>query len=229
MSIPQVPPSDAIVALVVAVLAALVGWSIVLGEIERRRIVRLARAGSRLVESFGPNPTFTWLRPTAFEVRLSRARRPFRDLRLVLWIQPRRIFPVWLFNLVRGYRDVVGIAADLAVTPTVQIELLDSSTAVGKRALGQAIARGWSTRTVRIGAVERTLATPASGDFERVLYRLTGRLPFEPKALLRLGVHLVEPHLSLSIADPERILASERELATWLKRVADVATVEPKP
>src|SRR5713226_778001 len=141
----RIPTNDVLTQLVIALSVALIVWYLVGARFGRRQATRLAHLAVELLRPLGSEGSFRWLGSAGCELRLSRVRRPFRDLRVVIWLEPREMLPIWLINRFRGRRDLFALAADLLSPPTASFELVDATTAVGGRALAKGKAQGWTT------------------------------------------------------------------------------------
>jgi hypothetical protein len=225
MILGQIPTTDLLTQLVVAVSVLLIGWYIVGAQIGRQKATRLAHLATRLLKPLGTEGSFRWLGSAGCEIRVSHVRRPFKTIQAVVWLEPREMLPVWLVNRWRGRRDLIAVAAELRDPPSVVFELVDPRSTVGRRALGKAAAHGWTSQPRQFESRPMLLAASDVGRAERAITAIASSAPLDEVRLLRLATSDVPPHLSLSIARPDALEKTGDAFATWLSLVAD--TVAP--
>jgi hypothetical protein len=58
------------------------------------------------------------------QATVAEARHPFRNLQLAYYLLTREFTPLWLFELLRGKRDLLSIRADLRKTPDAEFDVV---------------------------------------------------------------------------------------------------------
>jgi hypothetical protein len=139
--------------------------------------------------------TVRWLGTTAVELVLSKAKPPFEEVTLVIFLEPRDVPWLWGFSRTRGRRDAFILRARHA-----DLEALDRSSFAGRDALRRMASERWSVRES---------AAPGAPP---VFYKVEGALPLADDLLelaraggmtvRRLSVRRVEPHLQLHVDLP---------------------------
>ena len=84
----------------------------------------LALGGTSRVQPFGS---------TAFRMTTEGANPPFRDLSVVVTLEPREMPINWALAHAQGRRDIAVLEASLRQTPRIGFELVDPATRIGKR------------------------------------------------------------------------------------------------
>ncbi len=221
MSLPEALQANPLAFLGITICIVLLGWYLVGREIERQQAIRLSHAVAALLRAVGSEGAFRWLGPGRCELRLKHTRHPFTGLRIVIWLRSRSILPIVLLDRVRGRSDLIAFAADLAVSPRVQLELVDPRSSVGQRALRRSMRSGWSVVDLSWKGKDLKLISPDPTTAERLLRTLDDRyLPVEAN-VLRLAVADRMPQLSLTVARPQSVLAAGRSFEHWLLRAGD--------
>jgi len=144
--------------------------------------------------------TVRWLGTTAVELMLVKAKPPFEEAALVIFLEPRDVPWLWGFSRSRGRRDSLILRAKLRRTPHGDLEALDRKSFAGRDALRRMASERWSVREgAALGA-------------RPVFYKVEGSLPLADDLLelareggltvRRLSVRRTEPHLQLHIDLP---------------------------
>jgi hypothetical protein len=182
-----------LVAVVMVWFAAGSIWNVRKGK----SILRWMQGG---LELLCERTTVRWLGTTAVEMVLVKAKPPFEEVTLVIFLEPRDVPWLWGFSRTRGRRDALILRARLRRAPHADLEALDRSSFAGRDALRRMASERWS---VREG--EAAGALP-------VFYKVEGALPLADALLgsargagmtvRRLSVRRAEPHLQLHVDLP---------------------------
>ncbi len=120
----------------------------------------LTWGGTSRVQAFGT---------TAFRMTTEEANPPFRDVSLVVTLEPREMPINWALAKAQGRRDVAVVDASLRQMPRVGFELVDPLSRVGRR---RARAKsGWSS--VNLGGKEYLLSAKNEAAVDE-LFRTSG-------------------------------------------------------
>lgn len=214
--------ADLLIGILVVLVGVLVAWFLISRELERRRLAGLSQAVARVVQPLGSKGRVRLLGHGACEMHLSDVRPPFRDLRVVVWLAPRDLLPVWLIRRLGGQRDVVGIAAELSRPPTIVFELISPRTTVGRRALGRLKRLEWSRMRHQLYGQDLLLVAPDLPAADAFLHRLEASGAPPEVEIYRLAVEDRPPHLSVSVGPPERVVEMGPRLVAWLIRLAEL-------
>jgi hypothetical protein len=144
--------------------------------------------------------TVRWLGTTAVELLLSKAKPPFEEVTLVIFLEPRDVPWLWGFSRSRGRRDALILRARLRRPPHADLEALDRPSFAGRDALRRMASERWS---VRESAGEGALP---------IFHKVEAALPLADDLLelahvggmkvRRLSVRRAEPHLQLHVDLP---------------------------
>jgi hypothetical protein len=124
------------VALFIAAVIVFFGSFIVGTQYNIRKgdaVLKWLQKGLPLV---GERTTFRWMGSSVMEMKIAKAKDPFRSLETLVVFEPRDVPFLWAFARVRGRRDLMIFRAQLRAAPSFELEVFDP--------------RGWST-----GGLER--------------------------------------------------------------------------
>jgi hypothetical protein len=195
------PPLDAFLPgiLVVVVLAVMLAFTF--GT--QRNISRGNTVLRWLQESLpqlGQRTTLRWLGSSVAELRLTDPSEPFRELTIMVVMEPRDVPIVWLFSRRRGRRDVLVFRGSLRRAPRVELDVSDPSWWMNANDSDDEA--GWRTigwpgdvRALGHGHVDPSVvdATRASWD----------RLAATSAGVWRVSVRQTVPHLEIHVRPPD--------------------------
>jgi hypothetical protein len=188
--------TDALIGLVVLVL----GWFAVGSAANVRRgnaAMKWLRGG---LKQIGDKATVRWLGTTSVDLVLAKAKGPFEEAGLVVFLEPRDLPWLWAASRFRGRRDTLILRARLARPPLEDLELLDRESWSGREALSRMKDERWSVREPSAPG-----ELPAYYKFETALERadsLTTSARSAGMAIRRLSLRRSEPHLTLHVDLP---------------------------
>lgn len=187
-------------AVLVVVVALVMGW-FAIGSIWNVRkgnaAMRWMQGGLRLV---GERTTVRWIGTTSVELGIAKALRPFEQLKLVVFLEPRDVPWLWAFSRQRGRRDTLIVVAQLGREPRQELEALDPASWSGRDALRRMRSERWSVRE------------PSSPEQLPIYYKYDAALPLGDELLdliqgtgvtvRRLSLRRGEPHVQLHVDLP---------------------------
>ncbi len=146
--------------------------------------------------------TFRWLGTSVVQMGISQAKRPFRQLDILLVLAPRDVFWMMFLAQIQGRRDTLIFRGALSTAPYVDLELADPKAWTGREALRQASQRNWDRKTYRGMELmaPRGYLELASATLDR-LAELMGRL--SPR-FVRLSLRRSSPNLEIHVPFPDR-------------------------
>jgi hypothetical protein len=179
--------------LVVAWFAAGTAWNVRKGS----ALMRWMQEGLPVL---GERTTVRWLGSTAVEMVIQKARPPFEQVTLVIFLEPRDIPWMWALGRRTGRRDTLIIRGRLRRAPRADAEALDPGSWSGREALRGVASPEWSVRVpASPGGLSTWYKTPASLARADDLVELAGRAGLSVR---RLSVRRTEPHLQVHVAPP---------------------------
>ncbi len=121
-------------------------WYFIGGSRNRRLARRLANEIRDCLLAWGGTSKVQVFGATAFRMTTEDANPPFREVSVVVTLQPREMPINWALARAQGRRDIAVLEASLRQSPRVGFEIVDPSSRVGKRRV-QAKS-SWSTTSL---------------------------------------------------------------------------------
>lgn len=207
--------------LVVVLAVGLTGWYVVGNEVMRRQAHRLALWGKRVLDPTGAKLSIAWLTTNSFRLHFESGRAPLRSGTLTGLTEAWEVPFLWLWNRVRGRRDMVLVQLELPRPPLFGLELYRPGSLLAGDAQRLAIELGWHEEPCQ----EFRLAA-GSGAAPRLAAELLAVLSGVRGHLLRVAVRRQPPTLTLAVNVPIRGRPEPAEFNLLLRRLAEV-TVGP--
>lgn len=130
----------------IVVAVVLIGW-FAAGSIAN---VRKGHAALKWLEgglpAVGERTTVRWLGTTAIEMLVAKAKPPFAEVAVIVFLQPRDMPWLWALSRQRGRRDTLIFRAGLRRAPAVELEVLDPPSWSGREGLRRMAGQRWSSR-----------------------------------------------------------------------------------
>jgi hypothetical protein len=167
----------------------------------------------------GPRATLRWLGSSVAELRIVEPHQPFREVVVLVVLEPRDLGALWVASRARGRRDLIVLRLGLRHAPRWHADLVASGawdpTGARTDLEPPGSARRWTDAT----GAEVRLAYDATTDAGR-LCDLWNQLARTAGGAWRLSVSPLVPHLEVHLPLPisagvssRRVLESVRELA----------------
>ncbi len=169
------------------------GWNVRKGK----AVMRWMQDGLPRV---GERTTVRWLGTNSVEMILQKAKAPFDQATLVIFLEPRDVPWIWAITRARGRRDTLIFRAKLNRAPRDDFEALDRASWSGRDALRRVAAEEWPVRKAAgqgpLSLFAKSEGAAALGEALLELARGAGI------TVRRLSVRRVEPHLQLHMDLP---------------------------
>ena len=216
---------------VIALSALLVLWILVGRQLNRRRGEELIRWMRKGLPVPGDQISVKWIGRSGFQMRVAATGKavqgeslPFRWLELTVVLEPRDVLLLWLFNRLRGKRDLLVLRGDLRSKPRVELELVKGGSRLGRQILS-----GLSGSWVQEERDDGWMLAHRGKQASRLVHSLAPLWPAYAPHLQRLSVRKQAPHFlaSFSLAGLEGMEA-EKFFSLW-RGIAEAALVRKKP
>lgn len=186
--------------IVIIAVAVFMGW-FAIGMIYNLRrgdkVLKWMQDGLPLI---GQRTTFRWLGTSVAEMGISKTKRPFQRMDILLVLKPRDVFWMTIIALIQGRDDVLIFRAALGTAPLLDLELADPKTWSGRDALGKVTKRGWEGidyRGMRLMAPKGLLNLA-----QETLDRLASPMQSLSPRYVRLSLHKTAPNLEVHLPFP---------------------------
>lgn len=205
---------------VIALSIALVIWYVVGAQMNRRRASHLLRWVREGVREFGGEATWRGLGTSGFQVTVNGAKHPFRRIEMTVLLESREMLLLWLFNRLRGQRDLMIFKADLRTRPKAEMEVMRRRGGIAQEVLKAMDEKSWVK-----GKIEDTnlMVVRKGKDIAALAERLSPLLREHAPYILRISLREASPHLlvNLSLSGLEEIEADA--VFGLLERVIEVS------
>lgn len=171
-------------------------------------IVRNIRRGNAVLKwmqdglpKVGERTTLRWLGSSAVDLKLVKARAPFKSVQLLVVMEPRDVPWFWLIAHARGRRDVLIIRGQLSSAPPYEFDLLAPGSWSESERSGGGEARQWNTESLetmnfrapqQTRSLSRSIASPLLQAAQRV-----------HPVVWRLSTRRSDPNLELHVPLPD--------------------------
>ena len=204
-----------------AVAIAVVGCFALGTIVNVRRGTALMRWMQSGLPRLGTRTTVRWLGTTAVEMRIDDAKEPFRQVVLVIFLEPRDMPWMWALARWRGRRDTIILRGQLRATAPAELEVLDRASWSGREALRRVGETGWKVREPSGPGDPAVYHAEPAG-----LARADAMLERARSAALgvrRLSVRRSDPQFQLHVTPPSAA-SSAREFFEAVAALAGMAT-----
>jgi hypothetical protein len=154
----------------------------------------------------GERTSLRWLGSAVVELRIAKAKEPFREAEIVLAFEPRDVPLLWWYYRIRGRCDLLIVRAQLCTQPGSEFEVFDPNSWTARELERHLQFRNW-TRTQLAPA--SPLVAYAAGPTPPAAELLALAEQLGP-ALLRFALHRTNPHLEVhwSLAGVQQMSSS---------------------
>jgi hypothetical protein len=210
-------------ALFVAAVLIFLGWFFVGTQWNVRKgdtVLKWLREGLPLL---GERTTMRWLGSSVVELKIAKAKDPFRNVETLIVFEPRDVLFLWAYYRLRGRRDLIIFRTQLRAVPTYELEAFDP--------------KGWSTSHIERNArgknwTQLDLSATAHSQF---LAYYSGEPTTAPKPLIdlasqtggkliRLSIHRSVPNLEVHWLLPDvSSRPTARDMFTKLRQLGEAA------
>lgn len=101
--------------------------------------------------ALGERTTLQWLGTSVVKLTIAKARKPFKDIEILVVMEPRDVPIFWLHGHLNGRRDTLIFRGRLREPPAFEVELMQPGLWTGREALAQVDQKAW-TRVALDGA-----------------------------------------------------------------------------
>jgi hypothetical protein len=218
------PDASAILSSIAVALLLVIMLSFAIGT---QRNVSKGNARLRWLQpalpALGQRTTLRWLGSSVVQLDFVEPLEPFREVSVLVVLEPRDVPFMWLFTRARGRRDTLIFRTSLRRAPRMELEATDAAAWI--KAGDAEEAAGWPAAAFPAGVV--ATAAPGSDDASVVAARRAWEaLGSVSEGVWRMSIRRTVPHLELHIrpprddrAAPEGMVGAIRDLAVALVHV----------
>jgi len=170
----------------------------------------------------GERTTMRWLGSSVMELKIAKAKSPFRNVETLAVFEPRDVPFLWGLSRWRGRRDILIIRAQMEATPAFELEAFDPkgwTTSSTERDLKK---KNWAP--LDLGSGSSVLAYYSGSDGANAAKPLIALAQRNGGSLIRLSLHRTIPNLELHIRLPDLKSQSAQNLFQNVKQIAQNST-----
>jgi hypothetical protein len=173
--------------------------------------------------ALGERTTMQWLGTSVVKLTIAKAKKPFKDIEILIVMEPRDVPPFWLHGHLNGRRDTLIFRGRLREPPMFEVEALQPALWTGREALDLLDQKAWTKATVD-GADPGGLVALVNGKgASEHLQAWLARLRSLPLELARLSLRRSEEyHLQCHTTLPPKGAAAA-DVVGFVQRVGNEA------
>lgn len=160
------------------------------------------------IQDLGGRAAWRSLGTSGFQVAIKGAKHPFKWIEMTVLLESREMHLVWLFNHLRGRRDLMLLKADLRTGPKTEVEIVPKKGRITRKILNAIEEENWAR-----GEIEGTnlMVLRKGKDMAGWAERLAPLLREHAHYVLRISLRKRSPHLlaNFSLSGLERVPAEE--------------------
>ncbi len=206
-------------SLLVIVVSIVMGWFAfgVLWNIRHgNAVLKWMQTG---LPKMGERTTLRWLGSSVVQLGIAKARSPFRQIDVLLVMEPRDVPWLWLFTHRSGRRDMVIVRGQLITAPRYEFDLFTPSSWSEREKAGRSETRQWEAEPIdamnfRAPVMSRVFTRPI------VPVLLQAARQVWP-TVWRLSARRESPHLELHVPLPDPRRANAEDFFTSLRALAE--------
>lgn len=176
--------------------------------------------------ALGERTTMQWLGTSVVKLTIAKAKKPFKDIEILIVMEPRDVPPFWLHGHLNGRRDTLIFRGRLRETPAFELEVLQPALWTGREALAQLDQKAWTivaldgSETGQGGLVALTNSKQAAARLQAWLSRLRVLpLPLARLSLRRSEEYQIQWHAAL----PRPLTVSAADVIGFVQLVGNEA------
>ena len=204
---------------VIALSIALVVWYFVGSQMNRRRAKSLLQWIRGGIQVFGGHATVRPLGTSGFQVNVEKAKGPFKKVGIMTFLESREMLLLWIFNRLRGRRDLMILKSDLRTRPKTELEVIRKGARMAKRALKTIDDESWVREEIENG---KLIVAHRGKERPDLSQKLTPLLREYTPYILTVSLREDSPHLlaNVSLSGLENLPAEA--LFGLLKEIVEV-------
>ncbi len=188
--------SDPKTQAVIAFCVLLIIWYFVGWQMNRKRGRRLLGWSLQGLQALGDQITVSRLGISGFQVKVRKARAPFRKIEATILLEPREILLLWLFDLLRGGADRLVLKGTLRALPRGEVEVIKKKGQLARRVLKRLDEKAWTRQETANGLVVACRGKQGQQQADAISHLVEELNP----RLLRLSLSKKAPHLLVSFS-----------------------------
>lgn len=203
---------------VIALSITLVVWYVAGSWMNRRRASHLLRWIREGVRVFGGEATWRGMGTSGFQVSVKGVKHPFKRIEMMVLLESREMLLLWLFNRLRGQRDLMVFKADLRTRPKAELEIAPKKGRVTRKILKAIEEEAWAR-----GGIEDTdlMLLRKGKEVTSLAEKLAPLLREYAPYIRRLSLRKESPHFLVNLSLPGLEEEPAGEMFSFLRKVIE--------
>ena len=186
-------------------------WNVRKGD----RALKWFRDGMPLI---GEKTTMRWLGSSVVELKIQKAKDPFRNAETLVVFEPRDVLLLWAFTHARGRRDLIIFRAQLSTAPGFELEVFDPNAWRTHEIERDVTRKNWTRLELPGASLHAYYAGDGAANIAKPLIDLAQRAGGK---VVRLSVHRTVPNLEVHWLLPDLKSDSSRDWFSNLRRIGE--------
>ena len=188
------------------------GWNVRKGDV----VLKWLREGLPLI---GERTTLRWLGSSVVELKMAKAKDPYRNVETLIVFEPRDVIILWAWSRLQGRRDLLIFRGHLNAAPRYEVEIFDPKGWTTHHTERDVLKKNW-TRADLSNTSSLMAYYSGSGGAEAAK-SLTDVATRAGGKLVRLSVHLDMPNIEAHWLLPDPTAYSARNLFSSLLQIGE--------
>jgi hypothetical protein len=215
-------PEDALFPILLIVAIAVLGsfalgttWNVRKGD----HVMKWIRGGLPVI---GERTTYRWLGSSVVELKIAKAKPPFRNTETLVVFEPRDILLLWGWSRWRGRRDMLIFRAQLQSAPGYEVEVFDPRAWTTHNSERDVEKKNWTKMDLAAQPSLRAYHSSKADTSE--IPRIVDLANQLGGKLIRLSVHRDIPNLELHWLLPDIKTESANKIFSQVQQIASTLT-----
>jgi hypothetical protein len=216
MTMPNLNASAIGLTLLAAVAVVILAWFFVgmqMNLVRGNNALRWIKDGLPVLAE---KTSLRWLGSSVVQMGMATARAPFKQIDILVMMEPRDVAILWFLTRRQGRRDTLILRGHLLRAARSEFDILDAKSWSGKDALAHLTPDTWQ-QTAFAGmllAAENSAAAQAAQQLLPVVQRMGGQV-------VRFSARRTVPNLEIHVTAPWSGQVSSREAMQAFKEIAE--------
>lgn len=191
------------------------GWNVRKGDV----VLKWLRDGLPLI---GERTTLRWLGSSVVELKMAKAKDPYRTVETLVVFEPRDVVFLWVWSRLHGRRDLLIFRGHLNAAPRYELEIFDPHGWTTQRTERDVLKKNWTRAELPANPLLRAYYSGSAG--AAAAQSLTAVATRTGGKLVRLSVQRNMPNVEAHWLLPEPTTYSARDLFTSLQQIGEQVT-----
>jgi hypothetical protein len=170
--------------------------------------------------AIGERTTMRWLGTSVVEMKIAKAKDPFRNAETLFVFEPRDVALLWAIARARGRRDLMIFRAQLRSAPAFELEAIAPKAWTTQGIARNVRGKNWTQLDPGLPELETYYSGAAGATASKAMIDLAQSVGAK---LVRVSVHRTVPNLEVHWHLPDPYGAPARDLFSKLRQMSEIA------